>query len=224
VRTFAPGGNRLVNGHWEFTPEVEAELQLTRFGRYRLALEREYAMSARGNCIGEALYEMSVLGTWDLAVDRELFERVGGFDEEFPVAGAEDQDFSIRARKYGAELVLDTSIVCLHNDNRIDLRSYCAREERSASTMPFLARKYPELLASSAYVVENSHARFGEPPVIFAKKLAKKALASELVMPVLYNLISLAEASRLPERLLHRLYSTLLGLHLYRGFRSTYQR
>ena len=38
---------------------------------------------------------------------RETFERIGGFDQTFPFAGAEDQDFSIRAREQGCELVID---------------------------------------------------------------------------------------------------------------------
>ena len=45
-----------------------------------------------------------MLGTWDLSLRRELFWEVGGFDQEYPVAGAEDQDFSWRAILAGLSL------------------------------------------------------------------------------------------------------------------------
>ena len=157
---------------------------------------------------------MPLLGSGNLAVRRDRFWEIGGFDEDFPVAGAEDQDFSIRARAAGALLLLDTNIRCLQNDNRLTLRDYCAREERSAETMPYLVRKYPSELSQLAYVRENRPIRTGDPPPLVLKKLVKLALAQEAVLEPLHRFVGLVEAAHGPERLLRRLYKMLLGIDL----------
>lgn len=212
----------LVNGRWEFTVAVLQELAASAFGRFRVELERQFAVQAMGRDLGDGCIEMALLGTWDLAVERSVFWELGGFDEEFPVAGAEDQDFSLRARAAGHRLLLDPRIRCLHNDNRLTLRAYCEREERSASTMPFLARKYPEQFGHAPYVRENRPISRADPPRLALKKAAKAMLATPTMLECLHRLTSLLERSSFPEAQLRRLYPVLLGLHLYRGFRSTW--
>ena len=217
-------GDAVVNGTWEFAPAVIAALQTTTFGRYRIELERHFAQDAGGRPLDghPGCLRMPLLGSWDLALRRDLFWELGGFDEAFPVAGAEDQDFSLRARAAGCLLLLDTGIRCLHNDNRLSLRSYCAREERSAQTMPFLARKYPKEFGEAAYVRENRPISRVDPPRLVTKKLLKWVLASGPVLESLHRLTDLLEAAHLPARPLRRFYATLLGLHLFRGFRRTW--
>ena len=212
----------IVGGCWDFTPAVLAALRSTPFGRYRLALERSFQAGTGGRALDDGRLQVEMLPSTDLAIRRELFWQLGGFDERFPVAGAEDQDFSIRARLSGCLLILDRGIRCFHNDNRLTLRSYCEREERSAKTMPILARNYPAQFRESAYIRENRPPRRDEPPPLIAKKLVKAALSRPRPLEGIHRLTTLAERMGLPERLLRRLYSLLLGLHLFRGFRSTW--
>jgi glycosyltransferase involved in cell wall biosynthesis len=217
------GPRTVVNGRWEFTPAVTAELSRTAFGRFRLALEESFQQEALGRELQDGLVLQELLGTWNMSIGRTLFWDLDGFDEQFPVAGAEDQEFSLRAGAAGCELLLDTTIVCLHNDNRLDLASYCAREERSASTMPFMARKNPDRFGEIAYVNENRPIRRDDPPALIAKKGVKALLASGPALKALHWIAGEAERRRAPEQVLHRIYRALLGLHLYRGFRSTWQ-
>jgi hypothetical protein len=165
---------------------------------------------------------MMSLPSTDLAVRRELFWSLGGFDERFPVAGAEDQDFSLRAKRAGCLLLLDPAIRCLHNDNRLTLRAYCEREERSAKTMPFLARNYPAQFDETAYIRENRPLGADDPPGLIAKKLAKSTLSWGPVLEGVHRLTGLAERAGMPDDVLKLLYRLLLGLHLFRGFRSTW--
>lgn len=215
-------GDAIVNGAWEFAPNVLRSLRGTPFGRFRIDLERQFQQDAVCESAGDGCFKMALLGSWDLALRRDLFWELGGFDEEFPVAGAEDQDFSLRARAAGGLLLLDTGIRCLHNDNRINLRAYCAREERSAQTMPFLARKYPGEFGEVPYVRENRPISHGDPPRLVIKKLLKAVLASGPVLEALHRLTDLLEKAHLPARPLRRIYTTLLGLHLFRGFRRSW--
>jgi GT2 family glycosyltransferase len=221
ARTMEGHRDALVNGAWEFSPSVTKSLSTTSFGRFRIDLERQFQTEAMGTPWGDGIVEMALLGTWDLAVRRDLFWEIGGFDEAFPVAGAEDQDFSLRARHEGVALLLDTKIKCLHNDNRLTLRDYGAREERSARTMPVLARKYPAEFGEVPYVRENRPVVRSDPPGLMAKKLAKAALASGPALEAFHRLIDVLETARVPEPVLRRLYRSLLGLHLFRGFRRS---
>lgn len=212
----------LISGAWRFAPNVAATLESTPFGRYRLELERSFRAEATGCALADGCREMAMLASTNLAVERERFWELGGFDERFPVAGAEDQDFSIRARAAGCVLLLDPTIRCLHNDNRLTLRAYCEREERSAKTMPLLVRKHPEQFGDSAYVRENTPPLRNDPKGLVFKKRLRWALSRQPVLQALHALTAGAERIRMPERMLQRLYRLLLGLHLFRGFRSTW--
>jgi GT2 family glycosyltransferase len=212
----------IVNAAWDFAPGTRASLQATPFGRFRLDLEREFQDSAGAEPRGDGCLRMPLLGSWDLMLRRDLFWELGGFDEDFPVAGAEDQDFSLRARAAGCLLLLDPTIRCLHNDNRLSLRAYCAREERSARTMPLLARKYPGEFDHTPYIRENRPIARADPPRLVVKKAAKALLATTPALEALHRLTGLLEAFGAPDRALRRLYTTLLGLHLYRGFRRSW--
>jgi GT2 family glycosyltransferase len=215
----------LVSGAWDFAPDVMAALAGTPFGRYRIELERRFQHHDDADPVEDdpGCILMPVLGSGNLALKRELFRKIGGFDEDFPVAGAEDQDFSIRARRAGAVLLLDTKIRCLQNDNRVTVRSYCAREERSAQTMPFLARKYPSEFMGIAYVRENRPIQAEDPIRLKLKKLVKQALAYGPALQALHAGVRLLEIVHVPDRRLRGMYRGLLGLHLFRGFRRAWR-
>jgi glycosyltransferase involved in cell wall biosynthesis len=223
AKTHHAADRTLVNGAWEFSPVVFARLQATAFGRFRIDLERHFQEQAMGSHIHDGIVSMPMLGSWNLSLARELFWEIDGFDEDFPVAGAEDQDFSLRARRAGCELWLDTKIVCLHNDDRLDLLAYCAREERSAQTMPVIARKFPDEFAGSAYVNENRPMRADDTAALKIKKAVKAALATPAMLAGLHVGVRAAERCRLPDAVLRRAYTAMLGLHLYRGFRKTWR-
>lgn len=220
VRAREAHGDALVNGAWEFSPGVASQLAGTPFGRFRLDLERYFQEDAAGMPLEDGSLVMRLLGTWDLALRRELFWDLGGFDERFPVAGAEDQDFSLRARLAGHLLILDPSIRCLHNDDRLTLSAYCAREERSARTMPYMAAKHPDQFAESRYVVENRRMSVRDGSGVLAKKVIKAVLATSISLAFLHRVVGVLERVRAPDPLLRRLYTLLLGLHLFRGYRS----
>ena len=218
-------GDAVVSGAWRFSPKVMEALGRSPFGRYRIHLERGFQEDGGGRPLegDPGCLLMPLLGSGNLVLRRDRFWEIGGFDEDFPVAGAEDQDFSIRARAAGALLLLDTNIHCLQNDNRLTLRDYCAREERSAETMPYLVRKYPSELGQVPYVRENRPIQAGDPPSLMLKKLVKTVLAGSALLELLHRFVRLLEAAHGPERLLRRVYTMLLGIHLFRGFRRSWR-
>jgi GT2 family glycosyltransferase len=214
----------VIGGRWELAPSAVAALRRTPFGRYRIDLERRFADQARGEPLDgdPSRLRVPLLPAANLSLRRDLFWGIGGFDEEFPLAGAEDQDLSLRARAADALLILDTGIHCFHNDRHLSRRAYCERQERSARTMPFLVRKHRAEFEDRPYARENRPVRTGDPPVLVGKKLLKRLLATRPLLDGLHGLARAGEAVRAPELLLRRLYTVLLGLHVFRGFRHSW--
>ena len=215
----------LVAGTFELAPSAVAILRATPFGRYRIELEHRFLAEVPGESLDGDSHRVRVPGVSaaNLSMRRDFFWTIGGFDEEFPLAGAEDQDLSLRARAADAVLVLDPNIPCFHNDHYLSRRAYCAREERSARTTPFLVRKYPAQFEDVPYARENRPIAAEDPPRLVVKKLLKAVLASRPLLELLHALARVGEAARAPEELLRRLYAGLLGLHLFRGFRHSWR-
>jgi len=214
----AEQGDGAVAGIWDFAPWVAAQLAETPFGRFRLQLEQQFALASRGEQIGGGCFAAESLSAANLVLRRELFWEVGGFDGGFPDAGPEDQDFSLRARRHGVKLILDTRIRCLHNDDHLSLRAFCAREERGARAMVRLASKHPDAYAEE-FVRRNGPARPGEGAVAVAKKALKSMLASEAVLSGLHQAAARLECLRCPQTLRNAIYRVLFGVHIQRGVR-----
>jgi GT2 family glycosyltransferase len=210
----------LVNGEWRFTPETLALLQTSSFGRYRIALEDHFREEAPARPLGDDCLQCEVLPAPDLSMERELFWEIGGFDEAFPAAGAEDQEFSYRARQAGCLLVRNPTIRLLHNDAHVSLESFCRREERRAVTVVVLARRFPQSSAALDYSAANSSLSRSDPPMITLKKLFKIVAAQHSVLPSLIAVVHGLERVRAPDALLARAYSVVAGLYIFRGFRS----
>ena len=211
----------LVNGEWEFAPWTVEALAATPFGRYRLALEEEFRAGAPAQKLADGCLRLEVIPSQDLSLRRELFWRIGGFDEDFPAAGAEDQEFSYRAREAGATLLRDSSIRLLHNDSRVSLEDFCRREERSARTVPYLACRYPQAGAAVSYASANASISRSDPPGVAVRKLLKLAFAREPFLSLLRVAIHGLERVNAPDRLLARCYAALAGLHIFRGYRAS---
>lgn len=59
-----------------------------------------------------------LLPTLNLSLRREVYETVGGMDESFPGAAAEDADWTVRIRQAGHRLWFDPSAVVAHSPAR----------------------------------------------------------------------------------------------------------
>jgi GT2 family glycosyltransferase len=210
----------LVNGVSQFAPVVLANLRSTSFGRYRIELEGRFEAEADGRPLADGCVETGVVSGRNLALRRDLFWELGGFDEEYPYAGAEDHDLSLRARRAGCLLLRDHGIAVLNNESTITFESFCTREERSAETAVLLARKIPEHASQRPIVVRNAAIESGDPVAVIAVKLAKSVLSRSIPLRAQHGLISSLERRRASDRTLWRWYRHVVGLHIFRGVRA----
>lgn len=197
----------LVNGEWEFAPAAVAALRATPFGRYRLALEDEFRRTTPGTLLDDGCIALEAIPSQDLSLRRALFWEIGGFDEGFPAAGAEDRELSYRALAAGCELLRDPAIRLLHNDARVSLDAFCRREERNAGTFVVLAQRYPDDAIARSYLDANTGV---------VRWLASRGPALRAAM----RFARLLERVGAPDALLRRCYSMLAGLHIFRGVRG----
>jgi glycosyltransferase involved in cell wall biosynthesis len=209
----------LVNGVSEFSPDVMASLESTPFGRYRIALEERFERGAGGPSFDSSCNETAFLTARNLAVRRDLFWELGGFDGAFPYAGAEDQALSLVARQANCTLLRCRDIRVLNNEPIVTLREFCGREERSAQTFVVLVRRFPSEAERPLYA-ENSPIGRADPPGRALKKAAKWVLSRRPLLGALHHLIALLERRNVAESRLRALYAAAIGLHIFRGVRA----
>jgi GT2 family glycosyltransferase len=213
-------GDALVNGHWEFSEKTLAELTSTPFGRFRIDVEAWVKEGLSKEALTERYQRPSGVTACNLGVRAETFARLGGFDETFPYAGCEDQDFSLRAEAAGVPFVYDTSIRLLHNDRRVTLEEFGERQRRGALTHVYLAMRHPEVRRKSSMLLENGPIESGEPARRTAKKVVKQALTTGPGMAVTRGVARVLETSAPNSRALWRTYWAILGLYIFTGIRE----
>jgi GT2 family glycosyltransferase len=218
LATQASHGPCLVNGHWEFAPSVTSALEQAPFGRFRLDVERWVKKAIQKRPLTNGCVEPSMVTACNLGIAADSFRELGGFDEDFPHAGYEDQEFSLRAAEAGLNFVYNQQIALFHNDHRLTLRQFCERQEQGALTAVYLADKRPEEYAKPL-ITENAPLARTDPPRAVMKKLTKAALASRPILEVGHRAIALLERVPPARRLMPRVYWAMCGLYIFRGVR-----
>jgi GT2 family glycosyltransferase len=194
------------------------DLMATPFGRYLDGLERSFEAARVAEELEPGIREMPMPTARNLSLPRADLERIGYFDEQFRVT-CEDQDLAERARAVGIGFLYNDGIRCIHNDRAADLRRYCRFQERGAADTVRLVRKRPDLHGNALVIKVNGPISRADPPGLVLKKLVKSA-SSPPVDDALMALIRLAERTRLPDALLFRAYSAMIGIATFRGWRE----
>ena len=86
--------------------------------------------------------DVDFLGSFNVAVRREAFERAGGFDESFRAASGEDNDLSYRLRNTGGRLLFTSQAIVRHY-HPTRLWPYLKTQARHGFWRMMLYRKHP---------------------------------------------------------------------------------
>lgn len=211
---------RIVNGHWEFAPDIRRDMERTSFGRFRLWLETWFRSGIDMESLDGDLLRPSGLTACNLGIRRNHFLELGGFDESFPAAGYEDQDLALRASHAGFEFVYDKRIVLTHLDQRTTLDDFSKRVRQGAFTAGIMARKYPEEFASRPLIVENAPASRRDGFRLLAKKFLKALAATKpgrvSMKAFIWSLDRIAPNSRL----MRSTYWKWCGIWIHMGVRE----
>lgn len=213
-------GAAFVNGEWDFPPAMRADLAASAFGRFRLSVERWVKEGIPKEPLDPVRSVVRTVTACNLSMTAADFAALGGFDEAFPHAGAEDQELSLRAEQLGYRMTYDRSIRLLHNDGRMDLRGFCERQRRGAITTAMLAGKHPGQVGTRPVVTENAPGAWPKQPRAALKRLMKSLLATRPGTGLALAAISVLERVMPRSRLLGRLYWAMTGVYIYAGMRE----
>lgn len=213
-------GKCLVNGHWEFAPKMKKYLENDPFGQFRLKTEIWVKEGTGKKILRDQLYEPTGITACCLGVRKTDFWDIGGFDEQFPFAGCEDQEFSLRAARAGYQFIYDYSLKLLHNDQRLSVEQFGERQRRGAITKVLLATKYPQEEGNHPMIVENGFVKKGEPLKLSVKKNIKRFFASSFLLNSVLMTTKFLEKNWQNNFLLSRSYNLICGIYIFRGIRE----
>jgi GT2 family glycosyltransferase len=213
-------GDCLVNGHWEFSAATRAALEETPFGRFRINVEDWVKTAISKEPLQDGRLRPDGITAANLSISAARFHELGGFDEGFPFAGCEDQDFSYRAHAAGCTFVYAPEIRLGHNDERLTLNLFAARQRRGAHTAVYLVARHPEEFAERALVLENAPLTRFDPWRMKFKKSMKAAYSSTAGLTLAALIIKQLETHAPRARVLTRLYTMTLGAHIFLGIRD----
>ncbi len=141
MKQLGQDSRRIVLFNWVYPPELRDRLRDNRFGRY---LERFRLTSLQGWLNDEwhddGIFELRGGASYFLPIRKQTFETIGGYEEKFTHAGAEDYDFVSRARKAGVRFFLDPKQLLYHNEkDRTNPEGFLERKRRNAETIAIAA-------------------------------------------------------------------------------------
>jgi cellulose synthase/poly-beta-1,6-N-acetylglucosamine synthase-like glycosyltransferase len=90
------------------------------------------------------------IGTYSAAYRKKIFQKIGGFNEEYKIASGEDMDFSFKAAKAGYKLVFNPDAVVYHH-HPSNLPWYMKQKFGRAYWRIFLYKKYPKKAVKDSY-------------------------------------------------------------------------
>lgn len=190
----------------------------TPFGLFRQRLEDDGMPQVRG-----PVQAANFCAAGNTSIRRARFLAVDGFDPE--LASAEDQDLALRHSSRGGRIVYLPEASGIHEDDALDIRSYCRRAEWGAEALiPFLER-HPELPDNRRRIEVNGPLDWAsDSPHVLLRKLLKAALGGPTSLAILFGVAGWLERTAPESAALPRLYRLLLGIHLLRGHRAGLRR
>lgn len=190
------------------------ELLKTSFGKFRQELEQDVVP------LKEGLTDVQNLCTaQNMAISKERFFALGGFDSK--IISCEDQDFALRHRAENGRTAFVSTALAVHHDDAIDIRAYCRRCEWGMQKMIPYCKRHADFQDNIEREQTNGLLKFRQES--FSRSIRKtfsKFLSFQVCIEILFFLTRLAERFAPNSFLLKRLYSLLIGLHNFRGYRK----
>lgn len=157
----------------------------------------------------------------NLSISKKQFWNLGGFDES--LWGYEDVDLAYRATKAGLDLVFAAGAVGYHNHQRT-LGQTCEQERTYQRYAALFLAKHPELKEQITYLVDKAPIEIGQDSIsLIAAKVARRLVATPVVIGLLKALLYQAERMAVPPVVLRFLYWKIVASYQLMGYREGLQ-
>ncbi len=197
--------NCLLNLNWVYPQELVKNISQKQFGRFLDYYGFNSLKGWRKNDIwnDNELFEVEFLINNMLPINKTLFIEVGGYNENYPFAGGEDTELSIRLKKLGLKFYINPREYFYHNEaDRINLKNWLERKKRGGRTY----KVAQELGHPNDYSLN-----FTEKHKLFLKLIYSTRLFTFTILKIIPNL-------KLFDKLFFKLVGLLLVAYLYNGY------
>lgn len=200
--------NATCNANWIYEEKLTNEISKTSFGRYLIKNNFTTLKGWVGNETEWRENSMILVGgitSQFLAITKSNFEKIGGYNEEFPFAGFEDYDLNKQLVKANILSYIDTTVLIYHNEiDRVNPVNWLARKKRGAIT-----RRVAVDLGFSELGLH-----FG-----FFKKMLLQLLS--LTKPLLMFVVRIFPNSKALDHAYAKLINMLIAINIFEGFTNS---
>lgn len=193
-----------INLNWTYPPQLIEKIKRTQFGRF--LIHYGYT-SLKGWQRGlywddNKLFEADLIASYFLFIKKEDFMKIGGYNEAFPHAGAEDFEFAKRLKNSEIKGYCYPLSTVYHNESdRTQLKPWIQRKERAAET-----RKIAYNLGHNEVELKSSN--------------IKKTIILKLypLKNILFFILKLIPGIPFFDPIYFRIVKILNSIYLYNGF------
>jgi GT2 family glycosyltransferase len=215
--------NIVLSGNRFYPQHLIEQAEQTSFGRYKLKYEYNWNTIKKNGELMYKLYDVNSLASFSISMKREVYDKVGIFDENFDYAGCEDTEFSNRAIKNDIKLLYDENNICYHNElDNFTLDSWLRRQSTGIRSAVVMCKLYPEGQNHSTWYT-NTPIKASDSWNIKLLKLKKMFCSFPPVYNFLHFIAIQGEKIKLPDAILFKLYNALWLGATYRSFRDAYK-
>jgi glycosyltransferase involved in cell wall biosynthesis len=98
---------------------------------------------------------IDMVDTYSAAFRRDIFWKMGGFDESFPVANNEDTDFSYKLSSAGYKMVFNPNAVVYHLNHPDSIKRYVRLKFWRGYWRMVVYKKYPNKMLKDSYTPQT---------------------------------------------------------------------
>jgi glycosyltransferase involved in cell wall biosynthesis len=197
------------NINWEYPPHLNEKLKTSKIGKFILSSGYNTMwgrMHEDGKSPLSGTYKFNAIASCSLVLSKELFNRIGGYNESILFQG-EDIDLAIRIRRLSIPVFCVFDVTLYHNhEDRLDLSSFLDRMNKGYRS---------QFMAEKAGVIPVSANDYKRPRAYIFDLF----LSSEKIWTRLYHLLP---NNTFFEPLVNRLIGILSGLEKYRQWKNAY--
>jgi glycosyltransferase involved in cell wall biosynthesis len=191
---------------WEYPASLLEQILKTSFGRF---LVSNGFTTMKGWCRSlpwndHELFKINHLAGASLLIRATDYRMAGGFDSTFPLAGAEDYDFSKRMERAGIEMLVDPLTLLYHNElHKTHIEGFMNRVYQNAIT-----RRHAAEIGYSEFVMH-----YGAVKKVYYSMI-------HWLSPLLIGFVNWQKNNRSMDIFAYRIYHMLIGNASFRGYQG----
>lgn len=217
--------NSIVTANRFYPDSIIFEAKKTSFGRYKLKYEYNWIDGCEPKDLDrqDGIYTANSLAGFSCCMPKFIWQSLNGYNETFPHAGCEDNEFFVRAKEKGYHLIFDENNHCWHNEmDNFTLKNWISRQARGIKGAIIIATIHPDGKKHPTYYL-NTPIKANDSSRVKKIKRKRTFLSNKSIILLMYFIIDVLEFIKVPDSLLFRLYNAVWLGETKRSFMEEYK-